>query len=69
MAPITALLYDSGKIRIFVAEGNIARERIVKIGGKYGEYVEIVEGLKEKEQVVVIGQNNLSEGVKLNVAR
>lgn len=69
VAPITALLYDSGKIRIFVAEGNIARERIVKIGGKYGEYVEVVEGLKEKEQVVVIGQNNLSEGVKLNVAR
>ncbi|PKN68843.1 MAG: hypothetical protein CVU54_13300 [Deltaproteobacteria bacterium HGW-Deltaproteobacteria-12] len=69
VAPITALLYDSGKIRIYVAEGNIARERIVKIGGKYGEYVEIVEGLKEKEQVVVVGQNNLSEGVKLNVAR
>jgi multidrug efflux pump subunit AcrA (membrane-fusion protein) len=56
-------------IRIFIADGNTARERIVKTGGKYGEYVEITEGLKVKEQVVVVGQNNLSEGVKLNVAR
>jgi RND family efflux transporter MFP subunit len=69
VAPLTALLYDNSKINIFVADGNTARERIVKIGGKYGEYVEIIEGLKEKEQVVVVGQNNLSEGVKLNVAR
>jgi membrane fusion protein (multidrug efflux system) len=69
VAPVTALLYDSGIIKIFIAEGNIARERLVKTGGKYGEYMEIVEGLKEKEQVVVVGQNNLSEGVKLNVAR
>jgi RND family efflux transporter MFP subunit len=69
VAPITALLYDGSIVRIFIVEGNIARERIVKLGGKYGEFVEIVEGLKEKEQVVVVGQNNLSEGVKVNVAR
>jgi RND family efflux transporter MFP subunit len=69
VAPVTALLYDSAVIRIFVVEGDIAKERIVKIGGKYGEYVEIAEGLKEKELVVVVGQNNLSEGVKVNVAR
>lgn len=69
VAPVTALLYDSGNIKIFIAEGNVARERRVKTGGKYGEYMEIVEGLKENEQVVVVGQNNLSEGVKLNVAR
>lgn len=69
LAPITALLYDNSVIRIFVVEGNKARERVIKIGGKYGEYVEVLEGLKEKEQVVVVGQNNLSEGVTVNVAR
>ncbi len=69
VAPLTALMYDGPIIRIFVADGNVARERIVKTGNKYGEYVEVIEGLKEKEQVVVVGQNNLSEGVKLNVAR
>jgi len=69
LAPITALLYDNSIIRIFVVEGNKARERVIKIGGKYGEFVEVLEGLKELEQIVVVGQNNLSEGVKVNVAR
>jgi RND family efflux transporter MFP subunit len=69
LAPITALLYDNSVIRIFVVEGNKARERVIKIGGKYGESVEVLEGLKELEQIVVVGQNNLSEGVKVNVAR
>ena len=69
LAPITALLYDNSVIRIFVVDGNKARERVIKTGGKYGESVEVLEGLQEKEQIVVIGQNNLSEGVKVNVAR
>ncbi len=69
VVPLTALMYDNAAIRVFVVEGNTAHERSVKTGGKYGEDVEITEGLKENEQVVVVGQNNLSEGVKVNVAR
>jgi len=69
VAPLTALMYDNSIISIFIVEGNVAHQRIIKTGGKYGESVEIVEGLKEKEQIVVVGQNNLSEGVKVNVAR
>ena len=42
---------------------------VVRIGGKYGEFMEIVEGLKGGEQLVVVGQNNLAEGVKVHVAR
>lgn len=69
VVPLTALLYDGSSIRIFVVNGDKAQERIIKTGNKYDEYVEVVEGIKEKEQVVVVGQNNLSEGVKVNVAR
>jgi membrane fusion protein (multidrug efflux system) len=69
VAPLTALMYDNSTVSLFVVEGNVAHQRIIKTGGKYGENVEIVEGLKEKEQIVVVGQNNLSEGVKVNVAR
>lgn len=67
--PVTALLYDGPTIRVFVVNDKKAHERIIRIGNKYGEDVEVLEGLQEKEQVVVIGQNNLSEGVKVNVAR
>jgi len=69
VVPITALLYDGPTIRVFVIKNNKAQERIIKTGNKHGEYVEILEGLNQQEQVVVVGQNNLSEGVKVNVAR
>lgn len=69
VVPITALLYENNKVKTFVVEGDKAKERFVRIGGKYGEYMEIVEGLNGGEQLVVVGQNNLAEGVKVNVAR
>ncbi|HOW56504.1 MAG TPA: efflux RND transporter periplasmic adaptor subunit [Smithellaceae bacterium] len=69
LIPITALIYDNDSVRIFIIEGDRAREKKVRLGNKYGEQIEIVEGVKEGEQIVVVGQNNLSEGVKVNVAR
>ena len=82
LVPITALLYEGEKIRVFVAEGDRAKERIVKIGQQYKiqstavspqpvvkEYIEIIEGVKEGELVVTVGQQNLFEGAKVNVAR
>jgi len=69
IVPITAVLYEDSRVKVFVAEGDRAKERPVKIGSKYGEYLEILEGLQKSEIVVVVGQNNLAEGVKINVAR
>ena len=69
VVPVTALLYENNKVKVFVAEGDKARELFVRVGGKYGEMIEIVEGLKGGENLVVVGQNNLAEGVKLHVAR
>ena len=69
VVPITALLYDNSATKLFVVEGDRAKERQIKIGRKYGEFMEITEGLKEKEIVVTVGQNNLMEGVLVNVAR
>jgi membrane fusion protein, multidrug efflux system len=69
VVPITALLYDNSRTKLFVVQGDRAKEREVKIGQKYGEFMEITEGLKEGEIVVTVGQNNLMEGVAVNVAR
>jgi membrane fusion protein, multidrug efflux system len=67
VVPITALLYEAEKVRVFVVEGERAKERQVKLGSKYGEVMEIMEGIKEGERVVVVGQQNLSEGAKVAV--
>lgn len=89
LIPVTALLYEGEKVRVFVAAGGIAKEKVVKIGQKYSikteagiqkpedgmqrsevrEYTEIIEGIKEGEKVITVGQQNLSDGVKVNVAR
>lgn len=69
VVPITAVLYEDSRVKVFVAEGDRAKERPVKIGAKYGEFLEVLEGLQKGETIVVVGQNNLAEGVKINVAR
>jgi RND family efflux transporter MFP subunit len=67
VVPVTSLLYEAELVRVFVVEGDRAKERSVKIDSKYGEAMEIVEGVKEGERVVVAGQQALSEGVKVAV--
>lgn len=69
VAPVTSLLYDNSKTKLFVVEGEKAREKNVITGSKYGEYMEIVEGLHDKEVIVTVGQNNLMEGALVHVAR
>ncbi|MDD5435558.1 MAG: efflux RND transporter periplasmic adaptor subunit, partial [Nitrospira sp.] len=71
VVPVTALLYEADQVRVFTADGDIAKEKIIRTGIRYDDLIEVIEGLKEGEKVVVVGQQNLSEGVKVrsNVAR
>jgi len=67
--PITSILYEGTRVKVFLMEANTARERIIGIGKKYGEMMEVTEGLKAGEQLIVVGQNNLLEGVKVHAVR
>lgn len=67
--PITSILYEGTAVRIFLQNKNIARERSIKIGEKYGDMVEVIEGLYGGESLIVVGQNNLTDGVKINVVK
>lgn len=67
VVPNTALLYEGSKISMYVIEEEKAHERIVKLGNKYGDEMEIVEGIKAGEKIVTAGQQGLSEGTKVSV--
>ncbi len=67
VVPVTALLYEAEKVRLFTVSGDRTKEVRVKIGSKYGEMMEIIEGIKEGEKIVVAGQQSLSGGVKVSV--
>jgi membrane fusion protein (multidrug efflux system) len=67
VVPITSLLYEAEKVRVFIVNGEEAHEKPVVLGNKYGEVVAIAEGLNEGERVVIAGQQNLAEGAKVRV--
>ncbi len=67
--PITAILYEGSQKKVFLVEGDRAKEAKIQLGGKYGEQMAVTEGLQGSEQLVTVGQNTLADGVKVNVAR
>lgn len=69
VVPVTSILYEEDRVKVFVVEDGIARQRYLKIGNKHGEEIEVIEGVKAEEDIVVVGQQNLADGVRVNVAR
>lgn len=69
VVPATSILYEGTRVRAFLQEGNAARERPLKLGAKYGELVEVREGLTGGEKLIVVGQNNLVGGVKVHAVQ
>jgi multidrug efflux pump subunit AcrA (membrane-fusion protein) len=67
--PQDALLYVYGVYKVFVIEGNILKEREVKIGEHSGDEVEIVEGLARGERIALSTKGQeLKEGAIVEVA-
>ncbi|MCU0575897.1 MAG: efflux RND transporter periplasmic adaptor subunit [Desulfobacterota bacterium] len=67
--PITSILYEGTDTRVFIVEKDIARVRRIKLGGKYGEFMEVLEGIQAGEQLIVVGQNTLTDGVSIRVVK
>ena len=53
--PQSAVLTDGAKTVVFVADGNAYQKRVVTAGMQSSDRVEIIEGLKDGEKVVVKG--------------
>ncbi len=60
--PEAAIVPEQGRTFVFVVENGEAVRREVKLGKRRPGQVEIVEGLKEHERVVVEGTQNLRDG-------
>jgi multidrug efflux pump subunit AcrA (membrane-fusion protein) len=71
-ATLTEILPGRG-VRVettaFVADGDIARERQVVLGLAGPTHYEVLEGLEPGEQVVIVGQNLVTDGGKLRITR
>ena len=65
--PRTALLDGDGPPKVFVVKDNKAVERPVQLGLSNGAYVEVVTGLKDGDQVVVVGQAAVKPGATVRI--
>jgi multidrug efflux pump subunit AcrA (membrane-fusion protein) len=67
LIPREALVGSIKDAKLFVVENGIAKERNIVIGNVYDDMLEVLQGVKEGEQVVVNGQNNLKDNYRVSV--
>lgn len=68
--PTTAIIIRAGYTHVAtVNEQNIVSLRKVQIGRDYGKEVEITQGLKENERIIVIPSDQIYEGTKVQVLK
>ena len=65
--PKAALALEGIGDAVYVVEGEEARRREVRLGFSEGDHIEVLEGLSAGEQVVVVGQDGLSDGTPVRV--
>ena len=64
--PSDSLLNNESKTYVYVLEENIARKKEVQVGIMAGENVEIVKGLKEKDEVIISSLDQINDGMEVN---
>ena len=67
--PEEALIAFAGIKKVFVIENGEASERIVKVGERIENLLEITEGVKEGEVIATSSLNKISTGIKVEVKR
>ncbi len=67
IVPSSALTRKRDGIYVYVIEEGIARQKEVVLGIIQDERVEILKGLSEKEEIVVLGNQDLQDGLKVDV--
>jgi membrane fusion protein (multidrug efflux system) len=67
--PLYAVITRDNKHYVYVEENNIARFQEVKLGILDGWMVQITEGLRPEEKVIVVGQRSVDDGQGVNVVK
>lgn len=69
IVPSVALIYPAGTrdSALFVVENDLARLKRVKVGGVGDGRTAVLEGLREGEKVVTVGQLNLRDGDRVRL--
>ncbi|MDO9573790.1 MAG: efflux RND transporter periplasmic adaptor subunit [Candidatus Contubernalis sp.] len=67
LIPLEALVMEEGSDSVFIVEKNQAVKKEVRLGLRDEKHVEILQGLKKGDRVIVRGQSNLLSGMEVEV--
>lgn len=67
MAPLFALVDKGGERLVFIEKDGVAHARTVSIGVIEGDRVQITHGLARGDRLIVTGQRQVEEGMKVRV--
>jgi RND family efflux transporter MFP subunit len=69
IVPTAAVVHEGDEAAVFVANGDKAERRVVKVGLDDANGVEILSGVQAGEAVIVTNQNGLPDGAMISVAK
>lgn len=58
---------DMGRLVVYVVNNGVAEERLVTLGGSDGSSVRVIKGLKEGDQIITVGFQNLIDKQKIRI--
>lgn len=64
----SALISSDGKPYVFLLQGNTVKKAFVTVGGKLGDMMEVKDGLKPSDRVVIKPPAGLADGSKIKIA-
>ncbi len=67
--PRQALVGSVRQARVFVVEDGVAKLRDIIVDSEIGTVIEVLQGLKEGESVVVNGQNNIKDNTIVEIIK
>jgi len=67
IVPASAIRRRDGRDYVFVASEDKAENRAVTVGSRLGERVEVLEGLREGETLIISGLASLTPGIPVSV--
>ncbi len=65
--PRSAIIEEAGQSAVFVVADNVAERRVIRTGYAEAGQVEVLEGLDETDQFVIVGQTSLKNGSKVSI--
>ena len=66
--PKDALMTNDGGLLVYLVVGSAAKLQPVTTGFENREHVEVISGVSDGDELVTVGQDKLSDGVKVHVA-